>query len=562
MSDRRTLTPALLTSAAVALTVALVVPTAGAASATSAPTPDDSVQVLLVSIDALHPHELDELGDDGSPLAPNLRALRDGGTWWTEARSVMASETLPNHVAMGTGTYPEVNGIPGNDGRLNPGDTELADPDLGVREARTAVSTVAAIEEQCSDLRTVTVLSKEYVWRTFADEADEDFHQPSNNVPASGHALEASTMPYLLQALEAGPVDLAFVNLGDHDRAGHIDTTGALPADPDGVMDGPRVAQRAALAQVDDWIGVLVAQLQSSGQWERTVLMVVSDHSMVFTLSGDSRFNVDVGAALEQVEIDNARDAGSSFLFSDNGGAGFVYLLDPADPDGPSLLAQAYAAIAALDGVEDVLYRQPNAADPAGRVLGEVHPDWHLAGAERVGEILTLAEPRFRMGNDPDRSIPGVHGHTVTRHITALVSGGWDGIVAGQRIEPSDPDAVDVVDDTAALPEQAEQVDWAPTIGWLLGVRDPGLDAGTTPQWQGRVLEEAFQRQPAALPCSIAAGDGDASAVPGTGSGTTGDGAAEGVSDGAGSLAATGGGAAVVGLLALAGSLAVRRRRP
>ncbi len=141
--------------------------------------------MLLVSIDALDPTQLDEVDADGNPLAPTLVSLRDQGTWWTQARGVMASETLPNHVAMATGTYPGTNGIPGNEGRLQPGDDTLADPDLGVPEARQATSLMAAIEAQCPDLRTVTSLSKEYVWRTFQGEGDAVFDQPTYNIPGS-----------------------------------------------------------------------------------------------------------------------------------------------------------------------------------------------------------------------------------------------------------------------------------------------------------------------------------------------------------------------------------------
>jgi len=528
-------------------TVALL-PTAAVAT-----TADDTVKVLLVSIDALDPAELDEVDESGNPLAPTLVSLRDQGTWWTQARGVMASETLPNHVAMATGTYPGTNGIPGNDGRLQPGDETLADPDLGVPEARQATSLMAAIEDQCPDLRTVTSLSKEYVWRTFQGEGDAVFDQPTYNIPESGHAPDARTVTYILEQENEAPIDFLFANLGDHDRAGHIDATGAVIDGPMSVTEGPKAAQRAALGQVDTWINTLVTQLQSNGEWERTVLLLVSDHSMNFTTTGDAQWNIDVGAALEQVEADNGRDQGSTFLFSPNGGAGFVYLIDPQDPDRATLLEQAHDAIAAMTGVEDTLYRVPNEFDPDGRVLATVHPDWNLHPTHRAGDILVLAQERFRMGSLDQNPLPGNHGHTSTRHITALVTGGWDGIVADQVIEASDPDAVDEADDTAALPEQAEQVDWAPTIGWLLGLEDPGTIAGDAPQWEGRVLEEAFSRQPGTLVCGATNDAGD---------GVDGAAGAGGDEEAAGrDLAATGAGTALAGALAVVVATIPGRRR-
>lgn len=520
-----------------------------AATATTAD--DDSVKVLLVSIDALDPTQLDEVDDSGNPLAPTLVSLRDEGTWWTQARGVMASETLPNHVAMATGTHPGTNAVPGNEGRLEPGDDTLADPDLGVPEAREATSLMAAIEDQCPDLRTVTSLSKEYVWRTFQGEGDAVFPQPQFNIPESGHAPDSSTVPYILQQEDEAPIDVLFANLGDHDRAGHIDATGAVIDGPMSVTDGPKVEQRLALTQVDTWIGALVTQLQNNGEWERTVMLLVSDHSMNFTTTADEQWNIDVDATLGQVEADNGRDPGSTFLFSPNGGAGFVYLIDADDPDRDTLLEQAHDAIVAMDGVEDTLYRVPNGFDPDGRVLATVHPDWNLHQTDRTGDILVLAQERYRMGSVEENPLPGNHGHTSTRHVTALVTGGWDGIVAGQFVEASDADAVDEADDTAALPEQAEQVDWAPTVGWLLGLEDPGTAAGGGSQWEGRVLEEAFDRRPGTLVCSAAATTPD-----GHGS----DGAAADEQDTDRDLAATGAGTGIAAALVLAVAVRLHRR--
>ena len=44
----------------------------------------------------------------------NLKALRDGGTWYPAARSLPVMETIPNHVMMMTGCRPARNGVPAN----------------------------------------------------------------------------------------------------------------------------------------------------------------------------------------------------------------------------------------------------------------------------------------------------------------------------------------------------------------------------------------------------------------------------------------------------------------
>ena len=520
------------TAALVAGLSALVVTAVPAASAQETP---DRVRVVHVTVDSLHPSQV-------GPQTPVLQGLKADGTWYEQSRAVMASETLPNHVAMGTGTYPEVNGIPGNGGRAQIGDTAEADPDLGQPELLQADSVTRTIERVCPDLRTVTVFSKEYVHRIFAaDGADSDFPQSTFNIPGSGHAPDTSTVGYLLQDLAQADPDYVFANLGDVDRAGHIDTTGAT---------GVPLTQLAALEQTDELIGTLVAELQARGLWEETVLIINSDHSMDWSVAADPSVAVDVGGALEADPATAGR-----FFVAENGGAALVYLTDPSAADADEVLQAARGVITGLDGVDEALYREPNPLDP-GHDLDTVHPAWRL-GTPRVGELFVTVQPGFKVGTVSSNPVPGNHGHTIARHNTMLITGGWDGLNAPRSIAPSDPDAVDTVhfDDTEALPEQAENVDVAPTIGWLLGVPDPRapLEEDELPQWQGRVLSEAFARQPAPV-CVQAAGDGGAAPAP----------SPEPAPEDADTpvLPTTGGGLAIGGVLAaVAVGLGGRRRR-
>ena len=308
------------------LLVLALQPRAGAATTDAS----DSVRVMLVSIDALDPAELDELDDGGNPIAPTLVSLREQGTWWTEARGVMASETLPNHVAMATGTYPGTNSIPGNDGRLQPGDDTLADPDLGVPEAREATSLMAAIEEQCPDLRTVTSLSKEYVWRTFQGEGDASSTSPSSTSRVGPRARVGDRALHP-PAGERG-ADRLPLRQPRRPRPGRPHRRHrcrAVPPMRSGRREGGAACRPGPGRHVDPGAGPAAAGHRRVGPHGAGL---ISDHSMNFTISGDERWNIDVGAALQQVEDDNGRDPGSTFLFSPNGGASFVYLVDPDDP--------------------------------------------------------------------------------------------------------------------------------------------------------------------------------------------------------------------------------------
>lgn len=450
----------------------------------------DRVRVLHVTLDSLDPAEV-------GPQTPTLLELKAAGTWYEQARGVMASETLPNHVAMGTGTYPGRNGIPGNSGRAAPGDAVEADPDLGDPQYLQADSFVEAVEAACPDLRTVTVLSKAYVHRVFLDDpVDSRYPQELFNIPGSGHAPDASTVGFIEQELLSGAeFDYLFANLGDIDRLGHVDATGFAQLVP--------VERQLAIAQTDTLLRGLVETLRAQGLWDSTVLVISSDHGMDYSNPADASAYVDLAGALEA----DPRTAGRFFV-SENGGAGLVYLHDPSAADAHEVLRAGREVLTDLPGVVEALYRLPNPLEP-GADLAAVHPDWHLSGTHRAGELFVHVAPGHKVSSPlatgPSNPLPGNHGHAVTRHITMLVTGGWDGLAPPRSIAPSDPDAVDprTLDDSSALPEQAEQVDLAPTFGWLLGVPDPGVVAGG-PQWQGRVLDEAFARRPQAA-CAAAA---------------------------------------------------------
>ena len=85
---------------------------------------------------------------------------------------------------------------------------------------------------------------------------------------------DATVMDRVIASLETGiqtgsqtrRPDLTFVNLHQIDTAGHATTPGAI--------------YDTAIGQADDEIERLVATLRARGEWERTVLIMVSDHSM------------------------------------------------------------------------------------------------------------------------------------------------------------------------------------------------------------------------------------------------------------------------------------------
>lgn len=86
------------TAGAVALT-ALAAATARAAS---------DLRVYVLVVDGCRPDEA-----TGAYL-PTLRSLAAQGTSFASARSIPIAETIPNHVAMMSGVYPQRSGVPAN----------------------------------------------------------------------------------------------------------------------------------------------------------------------------------------------------------------------------------------------------------------------------------------------------------------------------------------------------------------------------------------------------------------------------------------------------------------
>lgn len=453
--------------------IACLVAAGAIGSLTSASAAQGPVKVVVLVVDGLHPSEVDAIN------SPNLNELRESGTWYEESRANLVAETIPNHVSMMTGSYGQRSGIPVNkwwsrDADDEPG-ADMEDPAL--LRAKTMFT---AIDERCPELRTAGILSKTYLHGIFSGDRNDDgqtdadyLWDPQPVVPGSGHAPDPFTMEIALDEVPNEP-DLLFVSLGDVDRSGHVD--------PSGVQDP--AFRRGVLAETDAQVGRLVDALKAAGTWERTVMFVVSDHSMDWSTPGDF-------ISLDEVYSADERTAGT-YEVVQNGGVDNVYL-KPDVKHRKKVRKALYELAAATDGVEHVFLRRRNKQLPKAKIVPKA---WGLR-TSRMGDLIAMAEPgrRFSDPSSTSNPIPGNHGHPITRHNVGLVTGGA-AIVKQQSIAASDPDAIDLLNDTRKLPEQSENVDVGVTVAWLLGLPDPG--GNKRPQFQGRVLREAFSERPAA----------------------------------------------------------------
>ncbi|MGH8481995.1 MAG: alkaline phosphatase family protein, partial [Nevskiaceae bacterium] len=264
-----------------------------------------------------------------------------------------------------------------------------------------------------------------------------------------------------------------------------------------------------ALAEADVQMGRLVDALMAAGRWGSTVLIVLSDHGMDYSPAGPTN------AISTQGTLDGLAACFEPMQAVASGGSELIYVLDRAAP-----LADRQAALraarACLLGTEDCATLCPGTTPPLS--LGSIETAWYnvddpLDAAGNMpanvrsqhpvaGDLLLSAADGGKFA-EPDQSsangqIPGNHGHPVTFHNTFLVTGGSPWVKQGQSIAPSTapPDPLTTDWYLTRLPEQAETIDVAPTVAWLLGLAIADADfpdfAAQGQGFDGRVLKEAF----------------------------------------------------------------------
>lgn len=469
-----------------------------------APTPGPDAKTLTVVVavvDSLMP-------SDVGPQTPVLQDLVSQGTLYAESRSVFSAETIPNHVAMMTGVVPERSGIPTNNFLDFDAGAEPVERDLSLPEKLTAKTLFTWISEKCgvsgapTYLRHGATLSKKYLYEIFQGDAanpdrqnddpavfnvqPESYWNPTSSPlyigPGSQHTPDIPTMQQALTQLP--DLDFHFINLGDVDRSSHA---------------GGQVARLAVLANTDLMLSRLVSQLQSSGRWEDTVLIVLSDHGMDYTLPGP------VQAVSVQPLLEQMASCYAPMQAVQNGGTDGLYIKDRSAPlavrnaalravracllgsaDCATLCAGASRPFNAGD-IAYAWYTQDDPTDPDGTMpvaIRSKHPN--------LGDLVLVASGGLKF-SEPDESgnpIPGNHGQLATIHNFMLVTGGSPWVKKGQVIEPSIP-APGPLD---RLPEQSETIDIAPTVAWLLGLSIRARDFPDGGGFDGRVLKEAFMQ--------------------------------------------------------------------
>ena len=375
----------------------------GAAVSTATASPDNRLRTYVLVVDGCRPDEVHPV------LMPRLSKLRDDGTNYPSAQSMPVMETIPNHVMMMTGVRPDRSGVPAN-AVYDPAEKTVRDLDRPDDLHGTTVFELL----RAKGLTSGTVLSKRYLHGIFGTRADVQW-KPGPLLPVTGHAPDTFTADAAIAMIDSSDPDLMFVNFGDIDRVGHSDITGTTL----------EAARKAALADTDAQIARVLDHLTGTGRWENSVVIVLADHSMDWSLPNAL---ITLASALDEDPL--LKD---HYAIAQNGGADLLYWTGPAQ-DRDRAVGRMREIVSAQEGVLSV-------HDPAELRLGD-----------RAGDLVAYARPGYRFSDPAPTSnpIPGNHGHPATLPIPFFVGGGSPR-VRSRTVSNAPARTIDVAPTLAAL---------------------------------------------------------------------------------------------------------------
>ncbi|WP_306003923.1 ectonucleotide pyrophosphatase/phosphodiesterase [Brevundimonas sp. C43] len=342
--------------------------------------------VILVSIDGFSP---DYLGKGKTPVLDGLIA---GGAFGP-MRPSFPSVTFPNHYTLVTGLHPDHHGVVGN---------RFTDAQLG---AFTMASKESGFWDQGEPIWVTAEKAGVRTGTMFWPGSEVEIHgvRPSQWAPFDQGMPGDARVDRLLSWLDL-PLDqrpkLETLYFDIVDTAGH--------------RNGPDAPEtRAAAASVDASMGRLIEGLKARGFYDRTMLVVVSDHGMAAT-SPD-----------RVVWIDDIIDPAALMI----GYGGAVLTADPA----PGREAEVQAKLVG---------RHPhmecwNKADVPARLVYGSNP--------RVAQFVCLVETGWLTAtrDRPVTRAGGAHGYdNQAPEMAAIFIAHGPGVVAGRRL--IDLDSVDV----------------------------------------------------------------------------------------------------------------------
>ncbi len=458
---------------------------------------------IVVVLDGLRPDAITP------EETPNLWRLRREGVDFPNSHSVFPTVTRVNAAAIGTGAWPDRNGILGNSlyvRAVDPGHAFSNDDHNNLLRLDQATGGGMVLTKSLGELlqdrgrhlaavssgstgsalltnprapRGVGVLINGYwepgVRAAFPDAVNAEVLRRFGTAPARAGAAEAQDgsvawtqavlRDYVLPELKP---DVIIDWLTEPDHIQHATGAGSPPS-------------RASIRHDDAEVGLLLKRLETLGRLASTNIIVVSDHGF-----GHSAFGINVTAELIKAGLKAGPDSDDVVIAS----SGQTLLLHIKDRDAARihriadfLKAQAWSGVLFTAGA--------SGADGAPPVKG-IEPGTfaiefiHLGHAER-GPDIVLTLP-WSSANNPF-GVPGTD-YTDTRGATGPMSGsaGNHGSMSPSTVRNTFIAWGVDFKHGASVPTPVSNVDVTPTLLALIGLDH---DA-TLPAFDGRAITEAF----------------------------------------------------------------------
>jgi predicted AlkP superfamily pyrophosphatase or phosphodiesterase len=380
-------------------------------------------RVIVVSVDGLMPGTYAEPDAHGLAV-PTLREMARSGAWSPGARSVFPTVTYPAHTTMVTGVEPARHGVVTNSAwdpeERNQDGWRWYAEDIAVPTlwdaARAAGLKVALVNWPVTVGARADWLVPEY-WRAgTADDAKltralstpgllarvAERYPDLWNKLTPPHVSDEATADIVVDLLEREQPNLVLAHIWQTDDAQHAHGPGSPEA-------------RAAVENADRQVGRVVAAARRSAAWERTVVVVVSDHG--FAKAGRL---VAPGPMLRDAGLvtigENGHPTAWRAAFVSSGGTGFFYVADgdgggASDPGGGAtgaLRSLLQGLVGAADGGVARLYEAPDlrarGGDPRAAFGIEAAPGFSFRGGYQGQTYPTAAGQLGQHGFDPERA--------------------------------------------------------------------------------------------------------------------------------------------------------------
>jgi alkaline phosphatase D len=341
--------------------------------AAETPDPASLPRVLMIGLDGLQTGMVDKWN------APNLQALAARGVQAEAMVPVMPTKTFVNFYSLATGLYPEHHGMVDNE----PYDRALGEKfqrDTGPQDARWWGGEPIWITAEKQGLNASIMF-----W--LGSEVEVEGLRPSRWTPYGHEKPYQDRVDEVLSWFD-GPADamprFAAIYFDRVDTAGHY--------------FGPDADEtKAAVLEVDGYVGQLVDGLKARGLLENTTVIVVSDHGMV---NIDDVRSVDIGGMLDLDKLVVPEFMGPW------AGSGTPFITVYGEGDA---LDAAYATLKDLNPHIHVWKR------------GEMPANYHFDHPTRGPDLFVLADPGWSL--------------------QAKDMGGWRPLVAGthgyDNLDPS-----------------------------------------------------------------------------------------------------------------------------